>query len=273
MNNIEFIIENGYNTSHMEAIFIAMFYSSHQFYDLLYSSPVNENFYYVQELIKTSFIDPLKKKYTIQSSELNEIRNYMYMCGLNNDDNNNLLDLCDPIKLFEFMIGGLGNLQLCIDICNNTGCVQHKVFDYVKLTEKNIINEGYELATDVEKMINIWISNELLYDNNVTYHFIDIPTMIPLYFDRNSRIEIDIMKKIKFKNAHSQEHIRWSLCSIVCKSKFDGHYYAINKINNEWLIYDSYNLCQTENVSKFNDNIASSIKSEWNILLYKLDGM
>ena len=86
-NNDNFcIIEKSYNTSYIEAVITALF-SNTCFENLLLDIPEKIEFIYLQELIMKKFVSNIRKFYSVESSVINEIRNYSAVCGWNNNEN------------------------------------------------------------------------------------------------------------------------------------------------------------------------------------------
>ena len=75
-NSFPCVIEGGYNTSYINSLLTTLFYKKNEYLkELLNGEPTQTAGYYLQELIKSNYIEPLCKNYTIKNDVINEIRN------------------------------------------------------------------------------------------------------------------------------------------------------------------------------------------------------
>lgn len=103
MNPI-FAVANGINTSYIDSLLIALFYKESYLQQMLFQQTENEYFSYLQDLIYINFIDNVRNSKSVDSFQINEIRNYSYMCGWKNTTN--IIDLYDVIDYFSFIMDG-----------------------------------------------------------------------------------------------------------------------------------------------------------------------
>jgi hypothetical protein len=124
---IQCVIEGGYNTSYINALLTSLFYKDNiNIMSLLNSDPVNTSAFYLQELIKTSYIEPLRRHFSIKSDIFNEIRNYLIINGFQPDANIfDQMKQLTPNKLYAFLINYFNGNKL--------------EFNIMKTQESNII--------------------------------------------------------------------------------------------------------------------------------------
>ena len=126
------VVEDGYNTSYMVSLFTALFYNgNNNVNDILDSEPLSPSYIYLQELIKTNYVEPLRKHFSISSSSINEIRNYMLICGWGMTDKyiNEHHDICE---LYIFLATLL-----------KINLIQFEIFNITDGTIDNINNINY----------------------------------------------------------------------------------------------------------------------------------
>jgi len=100
-NNL--ILEDGYNTDYIYCMITALFYiPSDGTNKIINNDTCNSNTYYVQEFIKSKFIYPIHRNMSIDSSNVNKLRMFLYTCGWLKDDNKNILDKADLDKFYKF---------------------------------------------------------------------------------------------------------------------------------------------------------------------------
>ena len=76
-NSCNFIIENGYNTSYIDSLLVALFYKSSYIDKLLQEHPQNETFYYLQEIIQTNFVNVIKRNYVVKEPREGKERQFI----------------------------------------------------------------------------------------------------------------------------------------------------------------------------------------------------
>ena len=127
------IIDDGYNTSYIDSLLIALFYSKRNniLYNMLSDIPEQIHFSYLQDLIQTNFIEQIKNGFTIDITIINEIRNYSIMCGWK--DSPNMTDLFNIVDYMCFLTTGFGtNMKYeLMDKTNHT--VETKNIDYINI--------------------------------------------------------------------------------------------------------------------------------------------
>jgi hypothetical protein len=258
------IIDDGYNTSYIDSLLIALFYSKRNniLYNMLSDIPEQIHFSYLQDLIQTNFIEQIKNGFTIDITIINEIRNYSIMCGWK--DSPNMTDLFNIVDYMCFLTTGFGtNMKYeLMDKTNHT--VETKNIDYINI--KLTIDDDMR----VDELLQNW-TNENFVQQNKLYQFKEIPIMIPIYLDRlmydrwNSN-KVDIMKRIMF---NSQKECSWIIHSIICVS--NKKYYSIVNYDNEWFMFSNNKIPAFIKINIKNEDIANKIRQECILIIYKLD--
>jgi hypothetical protein len=278
-NIIPCVVEGGYNTSYINALFTCLFYRDNEHLkQLLNSEPILPAAYYLQEIIKTNYVEPLRRHFTIKFEVFNEIRNYLLVNGFLNNLNiidsikNNSLDL-----LFDFILDFLNGDKLEFDIMKiRDGQIIEKDKHFKTNLIKMNINESTELNTTIKKEFIKWINNVILNndDHLYSYEIKSMPTYICFYFNKtNSEKNIDIMKKIKFfKNCNpTQNCIKYKIHGVVCKS--DNKFYSViyNNNINKWIMFMENKVPSLEYILMNDDDMIEKIKKEVVFVIYTLD--
>lgn len=244
-----FVIEDGYNTSYMSALFVGLFYEPSCIERLLFvhsNQTINHNTY-LQKLIKLKFVDNIRNDISIPSTTLNEIRNYSYLCGWKITTSiNELLNLYDVIDFLEFLL---------------------KIFSYPVLEINNTTNYYITLehpnCTNVTELYNNWCNTNTIKN---------IPSFVVFKINRDilKKTPIDIMKGIKlFKNDDMLNHLIWSFHCAICKNAKNNSYYCILTINNKLYIWDSEYCPNLLCYDKLDKNNIYKIKTDIVCLIYK----
>ena len=182
-NQIPYIVENGYNTSYIVSLLTGLFYKdTHNINYILEQDPKRAEGYYLQELIKCKFINPIQRNYSINSSIINEIRNYSVICGWSSDGNITEQKDCGEYLKFLLEIFNVTLLEFEIfEIKNNIIIENNKKISmpYIKL---NITKND-----TLKNLLQCWI-NSTLYspDDNIIhcYKLSNIPQFIILNINR-----------------------------------------------------------------------------------------
>lgn len=228
-----FGIEDGLNTSYIETLFIALFYTpSSIYYNMLDIIPKNINFIYFQEMIKINFIEPLRKNISIQNNIINEIRNFCFLNGWLMETPQKILMDQDITKYLNFIVKNIDD-------------------DFTKTIELKITND-----IDTKILLEKWNEENIMkIEHNIL--------MAPIYLNRvdNKNHSVDIKKKIKIK-----ENIKLEIHSIICHNT---KYYCIFINNNKWYIFEN---CKIPCIRKIDiKEMADKIKSEAILLIYKMN--
>lgn len=270
-----FIVANGLNTSYIDSLLIALFYSQTHLKSFLNQCPENIKFIYLQELINDNFIDNAKNGYFVDSSVINEIRNYSIVCGWK--DQGQITDLYSVLDYFKFLMAGFGFGQIDIELVE----YDKNENEQVTTLSLNVINLNVMEDNDVKTLLDDWVDiftiskkeNTLIIGNR----FKEIPFMIPIYFNRQGETsyKIDIKKKIKFKknSDQSQNKMTWIIHSLICFSNSGGgnYYSVINTGNYKWKIFTNERQPSIMSID-FNDvNTSNKIKQECIMAIYRLE--
>jgi hypothetical protein len=178
-NKYCFIIEKGLNTSYISSLLVAMFLSPSKISDMLKSDLDNVTVYYLQEVIRSKFVEQVRNNRSLELSIVNEIRNICLF--MNWKHNENPLSLFNVNDFYTFLLNNIGNVK-----CN-----------YI-LNPENVSIEVS--TTDLTKDI-------VPLDKNVDF--------VSFYVNRKNNRPIDIMKGFKFNGDKVIKHIH----SIVCFSE------------------------------------------------------
>jgi hypothetical protein len=281
MNNniINAIVEDGYNTTYITSLFVALFYNcNNDIRNILDEIPNEIDGIYLQELLKKKFIEMIRRNLCIYADVINQIRNYLFVIGWCNDNIDILLDNHELIDFFLFLTKKIKIETINIETLNiNNG--QLEVINNSKLSYIKIIPSNNNCS--IKFLLDNWINYNINTNNNYYYKLSNIPPYIIIYIDRFDKYnkkncsEIDIMKKIKFNNINdiSQSSLRWEISSFICCSGNEVKtckYYTIINNNTEWLKYGEGLIPSFNEINIHREINKKKIMSEVVLLLYKL---
>ena len=296
------IVENGINTCYISSLLMALFYSpSNIYYKMLESDPNNPNFYYLQELIKINFIEPIRKGYNVTADTINEIRNYMFINGWKLDNPDELFEQQDVNELYLYLSNNLYENQ--IDLVKQTTNEMSDNFVQAKNEEKvPFINLSLTKDFKEQKQLSI---EDLLYDwmnDNIietkqeinkngtslietvkslaSFKISNIPYIFPIAINRfnggkKNNTAVDVKYQIKpLKGLGTFDNARWSIHSIIChtgKDTKNGHYYTVMLHGNKWFIFDDQSVPSLYPVDMKLDILKNKVMSEVVFAIYKYD--
>lgn len=274
---IPFHIEKGLNTSYLSSLLISLFYK----YDLninniLTDKPEKPCGYYLQELIKTLFVEPLRKNFSIKSDTLNEIRNYLLINDWESDLN--YLENRDCCDLYKFLSCILFSNKIEFEVYHiKDGIINggETIFEFKTIDIYLTVNE----PTTIKKLFIEWLHDNILKNSNSyildCYKLKSIPNFLVFNICRNDETkntEIDIKKNIKFFNNSDskQSYLQWRIHSIICKS--NQKYYAVFISNdNLWIEFDEDKFPCCSYVFMDDDDVIEKIKQDVKMIIYTLN--
>jgi hypothetical protein len=219
-------------------------------------------------MVYNYFVYRMRHRYTIDTQIINEIRNYLTICGWKND--NDMTNLFEVQDLYEFIMNQFSQKKISFII--NDGLDSNEIH---KTIDVNYIGLKINKNSSIKTLLNDWI-NTNIGDNK--YELKQIPNFIPVFLDRNifsSQIDnhvVDIEEGIQFELNNlneEQQNTVWKIHSIVCFSK--GRYYSIVRDEHSWYIYNNSKLPSLMNIDLKDKDIAYKIQKECVFILYTLD--
>lgn len=256
---LSLIVEDGYNTSYIDSLFVSMFYKPSYIQNILLEDVNNIKFMHLQNMIDTYFVEKMRMGYVINSGTMNEIRNQLVFCGWKNDCD--IVDVFDVQELFDFIMNGFNKKQLIFKLDKEDMMINYITLDIYK-------------NNDIKELLNIWINNKLL-----SYELKEIPNFIPLYINRTMGEKyndslIDIQEGIQFKKNNSnneQCELMWKIHSIICFSKNERKYYSIITRNKSWYLFKNSKLPSLMKIDIKDEDFCYKIQKECVFLFYTLD--
>lgn len=275
-----FSVENGFNTSYIDSLLMALFYSHSHLCEILINTPDESKFIYLQDIINNNLIDQSRNNFSTDSTVINEIRNYSIICGWKNGMN--ILELYNVVDYLDFIMKGFSFKGIQCELINI-----NKQKETINSFNSNYIEIKVSDESTIKKLLTEWTNihlKNISNDENILsyYHFKEIPLLIPIYLNRSdennqtNNFKIDIMKKIKFSNNNDklQNGSRWSVHSIICYTNSgSGQYYSIINSNNQWYLFNNEKIPSMININITNEIVSNKIKQECVLILYKLDNI
>jgi ubiquitin C-terminal hydrolase len=296
-----FIVENGFNTCYIDSLLMALFYSpSHIYETMLNCDPVDLNFMYFQEIIKTNFIESVRKNNSVLFDTMNEIRNYAFINGWKNDNPDEMIEQQDVNEFYIFLQEHLNTQYIELKRYTVTEGLLSKDDDgtiekvpFISLQLK----QGTE--TTIPVLLNAWLNDnpvdikrETINSDGDTvtssikglniFRLNNIPSFIPLSINRfdsslltKITTKVDIKEKIKlFDNSGDYSNIRWTIHAVICHtgdSLKNGHYYTLLHHSNKWLLFDDMSVPCLKEIEISNTIVVDKIKSECVFIIYRYD--
>jgi hypothetical protein len=281
------VIEDGYNTSYIDSVLICLFYKQDINF-ILEETPKKQEGFYLQELIKNKFVNPIQRNYSITSNIMNEIRNYSVICGWSSDGN--ITDNKDCTEYLCFLLDIFNSKPLQFEIFQ----IENNIIkDNPQIISTQYINLIPQKDDTIHNLLQYWINSKIFYpDENIIqcYKLVNIPQFIICHinrFDKNIRnnFKINIMKHIKFFNINdqTQKYIKWKIHGIICqKNNIDlskkknnyekGQYYSICTTyeKNQWILFDNKMIPSFKIIDLKDETIKEKIMTDVVIVIYKI---
>ena len=285
MNNITsdiFVIADGLNTSYIDSLLISLFYKFTHLQDMLIKLPEKNKFIHLQDLIYNNFVEQIRRNFSIDSSILNEIRNYSVLCGWK--EGMTMTELYNVKDYLDFLLKGFDYGGINCEIIEITPESQEQKSNTAKY---NYLEVCISEQTNTKKILDTWINDILLANVNkclMYYRFTEIPMLIPIYmnrFDSNNQFctsPVDIMKRIKFhkNNDRSQLEISWVVHSMICFSNVgNGKYYSAVNIDykeNDWRLFTNDKIPSMIKLNMKDEYVINKLQQECVVVFYRFDG-
>jgi hypothetical protein len=273
-----FVVSDGFNTSYIDSLIVGLFYKETHLDEMLIQIPEKMKFAYLQELMYNNIVYLVRHNFCVDATLINEIRNYSIICGWK--CGLNITELYNVIDYLDFLITGFNFGHISYEIIE----IQKGISETTKSLDINYIQINVGSDNDIQTLLKKWICNILLEDvnddNDIYYHFKELPMFITIYLNRtmeNKQINtcsIDIKKRIKFykNNDKTQSNASWIIHCIICYSNSStGKYYTIlNDIDN-YYIFNNDKIPSMSKIDIKNKDIARKIKQECVLVIYRFD--
>ena len=242
MTNKMLFIEDGHNTCYINSLLTGLFYVPSIIHTkLLEEDPKNIYFVYLQEIIKNSYVDYIRKGIPIMADTVNEIRNFCFFSGFSS----NIAEKHNVSDYLNFIV-------------SNISPIDQKIIDLDISTEK----------TNIKKLLNEKTSDFL--PNNLHHRLYMIPIYINRYVNGTKLdTKVDIKRKIMIENSK----YRWVIHCVIChngENLIDGYHYVIMSCNNKWILFDDRHIPSFQEIDMRDKLIVDKIMKECVLLIYKM---
>jgi hypothetical protein len=246
-----FIIEEGYNTSYIDSLFMGLFFTPSLIENIILNNyPKKMDNIYLQEIIKDKFVDIIKSGKSILFDTINELRNIFFMYGWLDYET-----ICNNQLVNDFynFLADIFTLQIKIQK-KNTEKINSIYYININLTEST--NEMLSL----KNLYIEWLKQE----QNI---IVNIPYILPFYINRNKhKNKINIQRQIKLDPTDMNDTIDWMFHSAICLK--DDHYYTLLQNCGKWFIYDNINIPCINEIKMNNKEYIDKIMTEVVMILY-----
>jgi hypothetical protein len=282
-NFTTFVIADGLNTSYIDSLLMGLFYRTTHLQEMLSKSPEKSKFAYLQDLMN-NVIDQTRRNFSVDSSYINEIRNYSFICGWK--DNLSLTELYNVVDYLDFIMKGFDFEGINCEVIELSKNSQDEMAKSLKLNYIEVnVNTSNKDNIDIKTLLEDWINSNLIEKNKNSltyYHFKELPMLIPIYVNRldenkqSVNTSVDIKKRIRFykNNDKTQLSMEWIIHSIICfSSSGNGRYYTIINVDNDdwqWYLFSNDKLPSLVKINISDSDISNKIKQECVLVLYRL---
>lgn len=268
-SNFSFIIEPIKKADYFNSLIMSLFFIPSQIEHLILNSePKAPMIIYLQELIKTKYIDIVRNQLSLNVENISEIMTFFNYCGWKN----NTLDIFEHQKInlfYEFIVKIFNvspieiiDIDINLDIDNEyyledvSGINKIKKIPYLHFK----VNKP---STDIKSLYEEWKSNN--------QKIINIPKMVSIYIDRTEKQSVDIQERIRLiYNMGAYNTIKWEVQSIICFNEEKQEYYAIiREYSDKWLFFSENCVPCLSRLDIKNKEIAEIIKIECVFIIYQ----
>lgn len=267
MNDKIFVVENKNINCCVDTLLMALFYNKSILDKLLLNNLKQPTGIYLQEIIKTNFINQVRNNKSVLN---NTIENIIKLCSnIGYVDNNSNINLID---FYIFLMQLFENQSIQIINKPDSTIQKHYIeFDFDLDFDQYINNSLDETKTSIKELLNNYIKKNAI---------INVPNIIAFSIKRfdnklnkKNSIKVDIQKKIKpLKSDSIINNHEWYFHSVICYKGLkmnEGHYYALLNSKDKWYIYDNNKIPCIEEVKMDDSQIVNLIKSDSLFLIYK----
>lgn len=256
------VVEDGFNTSYIDTLLVALFYTPSIYLDeLLRVTPKDSRYIYLQEMIKTKFVDKLRKNLSIPSDTLNELRIYMKLFC---DWKIELLSQQDITEFYRYIMVIMN--APTVNVVMEEGDSK-EVLPFIDLVPP------FQGEVTVKELISRWMGGKRKVSN--------VPNFVGVYLNRFSEggrnnVLVDINRKIKLSHVtDSVDGLRWKIHSLICHqgdSLVTGHYYGLVAGSKDiWYIFDNRYIPSVREVNIKLPGIMERIKVDVIFAIYCYD--
>lgn len=293
--SLMFLVENAGNTCYIDSLFMALFYTESHIDAILLKTPKQDSYTYLQEFIKSYFVDKVRSSQNVTASVMDELRYILMNCGWLDADE--LFFQQDVNEFFTFIVDKFNitvielTKQTFTDVDGNDSNTIEKM-PFIPLS----LPYNAELRTCTKERVNVTdMLHDWLYGNEVSvqrdfknttanvsglsvYHIHNVPEFVALSINRfptiDKRVDIDVIiqKKLKpFKHTGNPDikDIEWCFHAAVCHkgdTLRSGHYYSLLFKKEEkkdiWYIFDDQMQPCLEEVDMSDKKITDQIKHD-----------
>lgn len=246
MNNIAFIVDGDKNTDYIDTLLVALFFKQYTFDIYLHSEPKNINAVYLQDIIRTKFVNSIRSGKGILHNTISEILIYSHECGWISETKN-ILSQQSILDYYLFLAD-----LFCIESIETIDCAKNTSVKITKHSHITLcVSSGN--SSDIKKLLekkNISIKNK---PNHIILHI--------------SGFCSDIKKCIRLNTVYGEnDYMYWSISAIICLKK--NHHYCFIYSSGIWYIYDHNNVPCIRQSDIYSTDIMTKIKNECIMLIY-----
>jgi hypothetical protein len=292
MNN-PIILEKGYNTSGLYAFVTGLFYNKSDSINKILNTDIdNIGITYIQEYIKSEFINRLQDLKSVPEYYINRFRNILISYGwrkIQRSDIDLLLAEADPVELFDFLFGIVMCYRLVferVDSKSNTAnIIEFKsividntnaelyINDSNETNIDNINKQNINKVIDLSASINKWIEVNVIDIKKIkySYRFKDIPYLIPVIINIDN-CALNINKAIGFESLNDsvQKNFIWDFHSAILYDENKEEYSSLVNDSDDWYIVNDVLIPSNQKVDMNDSDFVNKIARQIKMIFYKI---
>jgi hypothetical protein len=279
--NGSIILEKGYNTSGIYTFLTSLFcHRSDSVNRILNIDSSNVSVTYIQEFIKSEFLNRLQMSKSIPVVLPNRFRILLFNYGWKKDNDDiidQLLQDVNPEELHRFLICNIMDNKLVFErVDSKMNTVDIVKVDMISINEECVkYSDDTDSVVDLSKSIGNWIQNFIIESDRYSYRFKDIPHLvsISLNFDRCNSPPIDIKHAIQFKNINDsvQKIFTWDIHSVILYNVDTNSYSSlIIDDENNWYIFSEDTIPSNVKIDMSDTLTVQKISRQIKVVYYKI---
>jgi hypothetical protein len=275
---VNIIVENGYNTSYISTLLIALFFNNTYLEDLILSRYLNnQKNIYLQEIIKLEIIDKIKHNNSILSDSINKIRMVSHLLGWQKTDS--MFNNHNILEYYQFLLHKCEALTYCTRSIKSNKLSSSEIGNTIhSITHINITpNLNTSIINEFHSNINMYFHDSYFETTIIKDKYIQIPVirlrnLFPLftfYINRdniNNLIEIEKKFKIKYLIGDSIINVEWIFHALI---GFNKVYYTLINVGKKWYVFSDNLFPSFKEVNMSNPKVINKIKSEVVMVMYR----
>lgn len=264
MDTNKFVVEDPGNSSYINSLLVALFYTPSYINTLLSKNISDISCIYLQEFIKEKYVGTIHNHKSITNEDINYLKYILYKNNWRSFKD--IYDCHNVEEFYEFILKKFEGQKIEIQnrVIKTDSLDKVEKIAYIPLTVSDDMNEKIY----IKDLLHNWMHH----DSEVyEYDISNIPVLMCFKLNRGKcKKDVYIQKKIKLSRHlyPNNADLEWDFHSAIC---FSDHYYTLLNHNKEWLIFDNDCIPCIKRIRMDDKQITTHLKKESIFLIYKLN--